>query len=115
GIGQVFPSAYRPDRERTISTKISITPPLTDKEQGPCFLEQEGASSRFLVGLGRGVGPRYTHAMRNERETVASERYMCRDAALRLGDKPAMWYPVIRIRLAEETIGAFHLRSLSLF
>jgi len=56
GIGEAFSSSYRPDRERPISTKVSITPTLAHKKQSTCFPKLKWRARWFLIRLGRGVG-----------------------------------------------------------
>jgi len=51
GVGQVFPTCYRPDGQGSIRTKVSIMPALSDKEECSRLPELERLLNRLLIGL----------------------------------------------------------------
>jgi hypothetical protein len=56
-VGNVFSACCRPDRKGSISVKAGISTPLTHQKQSISFAEAKRLLSRFLVSLGRSIGP----------------------------------------------------------
>lgn len=55
-VGQVLSPCYRPDGKCSIFAKSGITPTTAYQEKCACSLEEERASSRFLVGFRTLIG-----------------------------------------------------------